>query len=172
MIVVVMGVCGCGKTTVGTLIAERLGAHFAEGDRYHPQANIEKMSQGIPLGDEDRWPWLEAIAAAIDRWQEKGESAVIACSALKEEYRRVIIGDRDGVHLVHLHGSEERIAERMARRQHHFMPPSLLPSQLATLEPPEPSGSVTVADISEPPEEIAARVVERLAPASGGSVDH
>ncbi|MEE8271221.1 MAG: gluconokinase [Alphaproteobacteria bacterium] len=166
MIVVVMGVCGSGKTTVGTLIAERLGACFAEGDRYHPKENIEKMSKGIPLDDDDRRPWLESIAAAIDRWRAAGEDAVIACSALKESYRRVIVGDRRGVHLVYLRGSAAQIADRMARRHHHFMPPTLLPSQFAALEEPQAADSVIVADVSSSPDEIADLVVERIAPRS------
>lgn len=155
MIAIVMGVCGAGKTTVGELLAQRLGARFEEGDKYHPRTNVEKMSKGTPLTDEDRWPWLESMAASIDRWQAEGTAAVIACSALKEAYRKILVGDRDGVFVLYLRGDAETLAQRMRQRRHHFMPASLLWSQLATLEEPLPSSHVVVADVRTSPAEIA-----------------
>lgn len=155
MIIVVMGVCGTGKTTVGKLIAERLGARFEEGDRFHPQANVEKMSRGEALDDDDRRPWLEAIARTIDEWQRAGVDVVLACSALKERYRQVILGGRPDARLVFLFGAQDLIQERMAQRRHHFMPASLLPSQFAALEPPPPGEHVIAADVARSPEAIA-----------------
>lgn len=160
MIVIVMGVCGTGKTTIGRLIAERIGARFEEGDRFHPRANVEKMSRGEPLNDDDRWPWLHAMADSIDAWQRAGEDVVLACSALKERYRAILLDGRDHMRLVHLFGSEELISARMAQRQHHFMPASLVPSQFAALEPPKPGNGVYAAEVTRPPEEIAAEVAE------------
>ena len=159
MIVVVMGVCGTGKTTIGKLIAEQLGARFEEGDRFHPQANVEKMSRGEALEDDDRWPWLESISRTIDEWQQAGVDVVLACSALKESYRRIILGGRSNAHLVFLFGAQDLIDQRMSQRQHHFMPPSLLPSQFAALEPPLPGKHVITADVARSPEAIAADVV-------------
>ena len=155
MIVIVMGVCGTGKTTVGRLIAKRIGARFEEGDRFHPKANVEKMSRGEPLDDDDRWPWLDAVARGIDDWQRAGEDVVLACSALKERYREILLGDRDDIRLVHLFGSQDLISARMAQRRHHFMPASLVPSQFAALEPPEAGGMVMAAEVTRPPEVIA-----------------
>lgn len=160
MIVIVMGVCGAGKTTVGELIAENIGARFLEGDRFHPAANVEKMSRGEPLDDADRAPWLEKIADSIDQWTQAGDSVVIACSALKESYRQTLIGDRTNVRLVFLHGSPELLADRMASRQHHFMPAGLLPSQLATLEAPSENDHTISADVADPPTAIANRVTD------------
>ncbi len=163
MIVIVMGVCGAGKTTVGEQLAERLGARFEEGDKYHPPANVEKMSIGTPLTDEDRWPWLEGIASRIDKWQSAGTSAVIACSALKESYRQILVGDRPEVYILYLKGDAATLTERMQQRDHHFMPASLLPSQLATLEEPSPSDNVIVADVRSPPQEIVETAAQILA---------
>ena len=160
MIVIVMGVCGTGKTTVGRLIAERIGARFEEGDRFHPKANVEKMSRGEPLDDEDRWPWLESIGRSIDEWQRAGEDVILACSALKERYREILLGGRPDMRLVHLFGTQALISERMAQRRHHFMPPSLVPSQFAALEPPAPGEHVIAADVVRPPEAIAAEVTD------------
>lgn len=151
-IVVIMGVSGVGKTTIGRLLAETLGWGYAEGDSYHPAANVEKMRSGHPLEDEDRWPWLHAMAADIDRWRAEGKGMVLACSALKRAYRGILIGDRDDVRLVQLTGDESLIRNRIAARRHAYMPASLLISQLATLEPPTADERPVVVDVSEAPE--------------------
>lgn len=164
MIVVVMGVCGCGKSTVGGLLAERLDARFEEGDKYHPATNIEKMSGGEPLEDADRWPWLRRIAERIDAWLGADERTVVTCSALKEAYRRILIGSRADVHLVYLRGSRELIARRLAERRGHFMPPDLLPSQFAALEEPRPADNVITVDIDATPEAIVSEILTRLEP--------
>ena len=160
-VVVVMGVTSSGKTTVGTALAERLGAEFAEGDRYHPPANIAKMSRGEPLDDDDRRPWLQAIAADIGRWLDEGRPAVVGCSALKRSYRDILRGGREGVRFVHLNADPEVIRQRMAARRDHFMPVTLLPSQLATLEPPDADEAIVV-DVAQPPEAIVAEILRRL----------
>ncbi len=157
-----MGVCGSGKTTVGQRVAEKIGARFAEGDRFHPQANVDKMSRGEPLTDADRMPWLNRIGDSIDGWIRDGEDVVLACSALKESYRQIIIGERDNVRLVYLHGDPEILAARMAQRQHHYMPASLLPSQLATLEPPVANARTFSADVAQAPDHIAQAVADWL----------
>ena len=162
VILIVMGVTSTGKTTIGELLAERLGAPFAEGDRYHPEANIAKMSAGTPLNDEDRWPWLDAIAADIARWDAQDQSAVVTCSALKRSYRDRFRAASDGVRFVFLDGDEELIAGRMAERKHHFMPTSLLKSQLATLERPEGEPDVITVCVGRTPEQIVDDVMATL----------
>ena len=138
-VVVVMGVSGSGKSTIAAMLAHRLHWIYEDGDWFHPRSNIEKMHTGIPLTDEDRWPWLNAIAAWIDATRKAGSHGVIACSALKRAYRDILIGDRPDVRLVYLKGDRDLIARRLATRDGHFMPPSLLESQFATLEePPQP----------------------------------
>lgn len=139
--VVVMGVSGCGKTTVGMALAQRLGARFVEGDRLHPQANVAKMAAGIPLDDADRWPWLDAVAAAL-----ASDSPVVAsCSALKRVYRdRLRGGLNTPLHFLHLAGDRAILAQRMGDRPGHYMPVSLLDSQLATLEPPAADEALTL----------------------------
>lgn len=132
--VVVMGVAGCGKSTVAEAIHERLGYAYAEGDDFHPQANIDKMSAGIPLTDEDRWPWLEVINKWMVAREALGENTVVSSSALKRSYREVLAKDVP-VFFVHLSGTHELIQRRLSERQGHFMPPALLPSQFAILEP-------------------------------------
>lgn len=161
-IVVSMGVSGAGKTAVGRALAARLGWTFLEGDQFHPAANVAKMAGGRPLEDADRAPWLAAIAAAIDERLARGEPAVVACSALKKSYRRVIIGERRGVRLVYLRGSRARLAERLAGRRGHFMPASLLESQLATLEEPGPEERPIVVAIDPPIEGIVDQIVAAL----------
>lgn len=159
-IAVIMGVAGCGKSTIARLLATRRGWSVIEGDAFHPRANVEKMSAGIPLTDEDRWPWLRAIAAEIDARRARGESSVVASSALKRAYRVILIGDRADVVLVYLKGSKELISKRLKSRRGHFMPPSLLDSQFATLEEPGPDETPIVLSI-EPPAETIVDELER-----------
>ncbi len=161
-VVVMMGVSGVGKTTVGRRLAEELGWGYAEGDSYHPAANIEKMRGGIPLEDDDRWPWLRAMAADIDRWRADGKGMVLSCSALKRAYRDILIGDRPDVRLVQLTGDEALIRSRIEARSHAYMPASLLISQLATLEPPTADERPIVVDVREPPAACVAGVVAAL----------
>src|ERR1019366_8639846 len=143
---IVMGVSGSGKSTIGDQLAQRLGWSYEDGDKFHPASNVAKMSAGHPLTDEDRWPWLQAIADEIDRVCESGRHAVIACSALKRAYRDILVHRRSDVRVVFLKGSEALIANRLAQRKGHFMPPGLLASQFKTLEPPGPDEKpVTVA---------------------------
>ena len=157
-VLVLMGVSGCGKTTVARLIAAERGWPFQEGDALHPPANVAKMSAGHPLTDEDRWPWLHAIAAVIDGWTAAGQSCLVTCSALKRAYRDILIGPRQGVRLVYLRGEKSLIAERMAKRRGHFMPPALLDSQFATLEEPGADEHPITLDIRKTPEELAKEV--------------
>jgi gluconokinase len=133
---VIMGVSGSGKSTIAEALAKRLDWRFAEGDKFHPASNVAKMSAGQPLTDEDRWPWLQAIADEIDRLCGKGQPVVVACSALKRAYRKVLVHGRDDVRIVFLDGTEALSASRLAARRGHFMPPGLLASQFRTLEPP------------------------------------
>lgn len=162
MIVIVMGVSGCGKTTVAALLAARLGWRYREGDDLHPTENVEKMRGGTPLTDADRLPWLQAIAREIDAWRREGESGVVTCSALKRSYRDVIIGDRPEVALVYLKGSQDLIARRMAARHEHFMPAALLASQFATLQDPTPDERPIVVDVGALPGEIADKIAHEL----------
>lgn len=157
MVILVMGVAGSGKTTIGQLLARELGWSFADADDFHPPANIAKMSASQPLDDADRAPWLAAIRAHIDRCLARGENAVVTCSALKKSYRRALVGDPAQVRIVHLHGSRELLLSRISGRKEHFMKPAMLDSQLATLEPP--ADALTV-DISPPPAEIVAKIRE------------
>jgi gluconokinase len=161
-IAVMMGVSGSGKTTIAEGVAQREGWTLLEGDAFHPPANVEKMRHGHPLTDEDRWPWLRAIAAEIDAMRARGESAVVACSALKRAYRDILIGDRPDVVLVYLRGSHELIAARMAARKGHFMPPALLDSQFATLEEPGPDEHPITVSVAPPPQAIVDEVVRQL----------
>jgi gluconokinase len=162
MIVIVMGVSGSGKTTVAVKIADALKCRFQEGDALHPPANVAKMKSGTPLTDADRKPWLEKIAALIDEWRAKGESAVLTCSALKRAYRDIIIGGRPGVYLVYLKGSREVIGARVAKRHHEYMPASLLDSQFATLEEPTPDEHPVTVDVAGTPDQIVAAALAQL----------
>jgi gluconokinase len=158
-----MGVSGSGKSTIAGKLAERLHWTCEDGDRFHPKSNVEKMSAGHPLTDEDRRPWLQAIADEIDRVCRVGEQAVFACSALKRSYRDILVHGRDDVRVIYLEGSRELIARRLALRKGHFMPPALLESQFATLEPPSESEHPVVADINASVEAIVDAIVEKLA---------
>ncbi|WP_017608415.1 gluconokinase [Nocardiopsis xinjiangensis] len=135
---VFMGVAGSGKTTVAEHVAARLELPFAEADTFHPEANIRKMSDGTPLTDEDRWPWLRELASWIGGHDTLGKSSVMACSALKREYRELLREGAPGVHFLHMHGPAEVIWGRLEARSDHFMPPALLRSQLETLERLQP----------------------------------
>jgi gluconokinase len=159
MIVIVMGVAGSGKTTIGHRLAEVLGWLYCEGDGLHPPANLEKMAAGLPLTDADRLPWLRELRRRIEHFREAGENAVIACSALKASYREILAGGLDGVRFVHLTGSPELIRERLAYRAGHFMKAAMLDSQLAALEPPADAVEV---DVAGAPEEIVAAIRGRL----------
>jgi gluconokinase len=154
-VLVLMGVSGAGKTTVGKALAERLGWTFQEGDDFHPAANIAKMKAGHPLDDADRAPWLARIEAWISEQLAAGRSGVVACSALKQAYRKALVADRESVVLGFLKGGEKLIAGRLAQRRGHFMPPALLASQLADLQPPAAREHAIVVDISQP---VAAQV--------------
>jgi len=143
MIVVVMGVTGCGKSTVGAALGERLGWPFLDADDFHPEANVAKMASGVALVDANRWPWLDRIAAELAAIGARGGHAVLACSALKAAYRERIAAGGD-VRFVHLVGDQDTIAARLAVRKHRYMPASLLASQFATLEPPREAVDVDV----------------------------
>jgi gluconokinase len=159
---VVMGVSGSGKSTIARLLADRLGWEFAEADEFHPPANITKMTAGTPLTDEDRWPWLRSIAAWMTERAEAGADVVVTCSALRRVYRDVLREAGSDVRFVHVAGSKELIAGRMASRSGHFMPPSLLESQIATLEPLEDDEDGVVVDLADPPERIVEEALTRL----------
>jgi gluconokinase len=168
---VVMGVSGSGKTTIADKLAERLDWIYEDGDRFHPASNIAKMSAGQPLTDEDRWPWLRAIADEIDRVCEAGERAVIACSALKRAYREILVHERSDVRIVFLNGTQQLIADRLSQRQGHFMPPGLLASQFKTLEPPEQSENPVTVSIDASVDAIVDDIIRQLGlrPAESGT---
>ncbi|MYV99587.1 gluconokinase [Streptomyces sp. SID3343] len=159
-VVVVMGVSGTGKSTVGRLLADRLSVPYAEADDFHPPANIAKMSAGIPLDDDDRAPWLDAIGAWAHDHADSG--GVVSCSALKRAYRDRLSRAAPGIVLLHLVGDRALIADRLRRRQGHFMPETLLDSQLATLEPLDPDERGIVLDIAPGPETIIEQAAARL----------
>ena len=161
-VLVVMGVSGSGKSTIGTQLALALRWTFEDGDWFHPARNIDKMHAGIPLTDEDRAPWLISIADFIDQARLARDRVVIACSALKRRYRAVIIGNRPDVQLVYLKGDMDLIARRVATRHEHFMPASLLESQFEALEEPGPDEHPIVASIAPRPREIVAQVLAEL----------
>jgi carbohydrate kinase (thermoresistant glucokinase family) len=161
-VLVLMGVSGCGKSTVAALLAGQLGWPFEEGDALHPKANIEKMAADHPLTDDDRRPWLRQVAAWIDQRLDAGEGGVITCSALKRAYRDVLNRSEARVVFVYLVGDRSSIAARLTLRQGHFMPPNLLDSQFADLEEPTSDEPAIRVDIGATPAEIARRVTERL----------
>jgi gluconokinase len=160
MVVIIMGAAGAGKTTIGRLVAEQLGCPFLDADAFHPASNVAKMHHGVPLTDADRWPWLDATAAALRDLEARGTSAVLACSALKEIYRaRLSAGLRD-VRVVYLKADAALLRSRVQARRGHFMPGALVESQLADLE--EPDTAITI-DASEKPDTIVRTIVSRLA---------
>jgi gluconokinase len=161
-IIVVMGVSGSGKSTIAAMLAVRLHWTYEDADWFHPPANVEKMHSGKPLTDEDRWPWLRAIAAWIDDARGARKHAVIACSALKRAYRDILVGNRRDVRIVYLKGGRELIARRMSLRHGHFMSPSLLDSQLATLQEPGEDERPLVVPIDPRPHEIVDIIVAKL----------
>lgn len=165
-IIIVMGVSSSGKSTTGQSIARRLHVPFLDGDRYHPEANVEKMRAGIALEDADRWPWLERLAAALHEASDRKGAAVGACSALKRAYRQYLTEKAgEPILFVYLHGDRETIGERMARRSHEYMPTSLLDSQFATLEMPDPATeNVLVVPVTDSVDQITRAVIK--------SVDH
>lgn len=168
MMIVVMGVAGCGKSSVGEALAERLGWPILEGDAFHPQSNKDKMAGGTPLTDADRWPWLDEIAAEMRRRDAAGENAVVACSALKRAYRDRLRRGASDVRFVHLTGSRAVHESRIRSRTGHFMPASMLDSQLATLEAPGGDETAIAVDIDQPLTSMVGQVLawlERESPA-------
>jgi len=156
---IVMGVSGCGKTSVGKALASNLAWDFFDADDFHPPANISKMAKGIPLDDTDRAPWLAALHDLISSNLKHNEPGVLACSALKERYRQQLMGGNEGVQLVYLKGSYDLIWSRMAVRKEHYMQPEMLQSQFDALE--EPANALTI-DISSPVDEILSKVLEQM----------
>ena len=158
-VVVLMGVCGSGKTTIGHLLAQQTGWPFYDGDDFHPQVNVEKMARGEALDDADRHPWLALLAGEMDKWLATG-SAILACSALKDAYRRILVGGRPQVRVVYLKGTKDLIRQRLAERVHRYMPSTLLDSQFATLEEP---AEALVVEVLTTPEAAVAQIRDALA---------
>jgi gluconokinase len=161
-VLVVMGVSGCGKSTIAAMLAHRLHWIYEDGDWFHPQSNIEKMHHGEPLDDADRWPWLHAIADWIDATRLSGRHGVVACSALKRAYRDILVGARRDVRIIYLKGDRDLIARRVAARADHFMPPGLLDSQFEALEEPKADERPIVVSIVPHPREIVETIVRKL----------
>ena len=161
MIIIVIGVSGSGKTTIGQLLAKKLNWDFSDADSFHSKANIEKMSHGIPLTDADRAPWLQAMQEAIDRWLQEEKNMVMACSALKASYRQTLLRDPERMEVVYLKGSFELFAQRLEKRQHHYMKKNMLQSQFDTLEEPKPEEAIVV-DASQTPKAIVQQVLKSL----------
>jgi gluconokinase len=170
VIVIVAGVSGSGKTTVGARLADRLGWRFTDGDDLHPAANVAKMRAGIPLTDTDRWPWLRAIAAWMDEHIARGEDAVVACSALRRSYRDLLLDGRPAVRMVFLAPDREVLARRLASRHGHFFPEELLSSQFDALEPPAPDERVLTVVPADTPAATADSIIALLWPGQDG--DH
>jgi len=162
LVIVLMGVSGSGKSTIGAALSQRLGWLFRDADSFHPPANIAKMSSGVPLNDDDRSPWLVAIAHWIDARCAAGAPGIVSCSALKRAYRSRIVGGRESVRLVYLNGDMGLIAQRLQARRDHFMPPSLLESQFAALEEPGADEQPLVVSIALSPQRVVDTIIERL----------
>jgi gluconokinase len=160
-VIIMMGVAGVGKTTIGKMLAEKLGWAFQDADQFHPPANLEKMRSGIPLDDNDRAPWLAEMARNIRIWLDQKNPTILACSALKERYRQVLLFDEPRMRIVYLKGSPELLAARLDGRKGHFFSKELLPSQFAALEEPAGDG-VIVVDVAEPPEKCVERILAAL----------
>ena len=158
---VVMGVCGCGKSTVGQQLAAALGVEFAEGDQFHPPDNVARMAAGTPLTDADRQGWLATLADKLAAAHRDGQGLVLSCSALKRSYRDVLRRGAPGLRFVHLTGNRELLSERMNHRPGHYMPASLLDSQLAILEPPGADENTRSFDVAQAPESIVAALMQR-----------
>ncbi|MGD9745147.1 MAG: gluconokinase [Verrucomicrobiales bacterium] len=163
--ILLMGVSGCGKSTVGALLAERLGGEFIEGDDLHPPENKVKMGQGIPLQDEDRWPWFDGVRRILREGTR--HPVITSCSALKRKYRDYLREGFDDLRLIHLRGGADLIGERLKDRQHEYMPASLLPSQFAAFEEPVPEEDIWVFPIEGSPGDIVTAIVERFSNGPG-----
>lgn len=168
--VVVMGVSGSGKSTIGALLGERLGGRFIDGDDLHPAANKEKMGAGIPLDDDDRWPWLESIGRTLESSRQSGTGIVVACSALKRRYRDLLREHAPEVVFVHLEGTAETLGARMAGRNHEFMPVTLLASQLEALESLEPNEAHVLLDVRKSPAALVEDAIAALQPGTATAV--
>lgn len=155
---VVMGVSGCGKSTIGQALAAAEGVPFVEGDRYHPEANVAKMSAGLPLNDDDRADWLLALQAQISEARARGEGLVVSCSSLKRRYRDLLRQGDPALRFAHLNGPQELISSRMRARVGHYMPPSLLDSQFRDLEPLQPDEAGLTLDIETPPVDLVTQI--------------
>ena len=162
MVIVVMGVSGCGKTTIASRLAGRLGWPFAEADNFHSQANVAKMRSGIPLEDDDRWPWLDALAEWIDARRAEGRDCVVACSALKRAYRERLARGHDDLRFVYLRGDYDTISSRLAGRTGHYMPLALLKTQFDALEEPGDDEQPLILDIDEAPEAMVDTIILAL----------
>ena len=162
LVLVLMGVSGCGKSTTGAALSKALGWPFRDADSFHPEANIDKMSRGIPLTDEDRMPWLAAIAQWIDERRERAGPGIVSCSALKRAYRQRIIGARDRVRLVYLKGDMDLIGRRVQARKQHFMPATLLESQFATLEEPRADERPVIVNVAMSPRRVVCAILDAL----------
>lgn len=162
MMVIVAGVSGSGKTTVGGLLARRAGWPFADGDSFHPAANLAKMTAGIPLTDDDRWPWLRAIGAWMDERGAAGESCVVACSALRRAYREMLLGGRPAARLAFLDVGHDLDTRRLSGRHGHFFPAALLDSQFAELEVPRPAEGALVLSADATPDELVTQIISGL----------